>query len=78
MADAIYTSPEWRSLIASIKRERGSACEKCGATGSRIIGDHVREIRDGGATLDRRNVQLLCIPCHSTKTAMAKRERMGR
>lgn len=78
VADAIYTSPEWRQLVASIRRERGNACEKCGATGCRIIGDHIREIRDGGTTLDRRNVMLLCMPCHSKKTAKAKRQRMQR
>jgi len=75
-ADPFYLSPEWRQLVASIKRERGSCCEKCGASGVRIIGDHVRERKDGGADLDRGNVMLLCLPCHNAKTAKAKRARV--
>ncbi|MCP1200066.1 HNH endonuclease signature motif containing protein [Notoacmeibacter sp. MSK16QG-6] len=78
VAEPFYLSPEWRRLIAEIKRERGNRCEDCGARGSkniRIIGDHVDEISDGGARLDRRNIRLLCTPCHGRKTARAKRER---
>jgi len=74
MADSIYLSREWRALLAEIKRERGSWCEACGAAG-RIIGDHVVELKDGGAPLDKRNVRLRCIPCHARKTADARRKR---
>lgn len=74
-ADSFYTSPAWRALIASIKRERGNRCEDCGASG-RVIGDHVHEIKDGGAMLDRSNVRLLCWPCHNRKTARAKKARV--
>jgi 5-methylcytosine-specific restriction protein A len=77
IADSFYLSPEWRGLMASIKRERGNQCEDCGA-GGRIIGDHEQELKDGGAKLDPRNIRLRCIPCHNKKTAKAKARRAGR
>jgi 5-methylcytosine-specific restriction enzyme A len=61
-------------LIVSIKRERGSVCEKWAATSSGIVGDHVRKMRNGGATLDPRSVMLMCMKFHSLKTAQPKRE----
>lgn len=74
LADRFYLSREWRDLVASIKRERGARCEQCGS-GSRIIGDHIHERRDGGADLDRNNIRLLCFACHQAKTAAARKAR---
>jgi 5-methylcytosine-specific restriction enzyme A len=31
--------------------------------------DHIVELKDGGAPLDRSNLWLLCGSCHSLKTA---------
>lgn len=72
-----YRSPEWRALMASIIAERGRRCEDCGRTGCRIFGDHVIELSDGGAALDRRNVRLRCGSCHTAKTAAARAARRG-
>lgn len=72
-----YQSAEWRSLMARLIALRGRQCQKCGATGCRIIGDHVVELRDGGAPLDAMNIELLCPPCHGKKTERRKRERAG-
>lgn len=72
-----YQSSEWRQLVASLIRQRGRRCEECGATGCRVYGDHVIEIRDGGARLDGRNVLLRCAKCHGRKTERRKRERAG-
>lgn len=77
IAELFYQSPEWRSLVASIKRKRGGWCERCGST-RRVIGDHIIERKDGGAELDESNIQLLCIRCHNTKTAKAKAFRVLR
>ena len=76
-ADGFYQSPEWRSLLADIKAKRGNWCEDCGADGSkvRLFGDHVIEIRDGGAPLDESNVRLRCGKCHARKTAAVRAER---
>lgn len=73
--DQFYTSPEWRALLAEIIRERGRRCEDCGKTNTRIYGDHIHEIKDGGAPLDKRNVRLRCGLCHGTKTAQARARR---
>ena len=75
-ADSFYLSPEWRALVAEVKRERGAWCQRCGST-HRVIGDHIRELKDGGARLDKRNVELLCQSCHNKKTAMARQARVG-
>ena len=75
--DAVYASNEWRAFIDQVKNERGWKCQRCAATGRgiRLIGDHIHEIRDGGAVFERQNIQLLCLPCHNTKTAQARTAR---
>lgn len=75
-ADGFYLSPEWRQLVAEVKRERGAWCQRCGST-HRVIGDHIRELKDGGAPLDKRNVELLCQACHNAKSARARQARVG-
>ena len=40
-----------------------------------ILGDHIVELKDGGAPLDAANVQLLCMACHQQKTAEVSRKR---
>lgn len=63
-----YDTKEWRNLVTSLIESRGRLCERCGHFGGKLIGDHIRELRDGGAKLDPRNVRLLCDPCHKRKT----------
>jgi 5-methylcytosine-specific restriction endonuclease McrA len=81
-AAAFYHSPEWLALIKSIIAHRGRRCEdsQCptprGPWG-RIFGDHINELRDGGAPLDPANVMLRCSPCHGRKTAQAAASRRG-
>lgn len=75
-AAPIYKSPEWRALIASIIAERGRRCQDCGRTDCRIYGDHVVELRDGGAPFDRRNVRLRCATCHGRKTIAERVKRL--
>jgi 5-methylcytosine-specific restriction protein A len=80
-ADPVYTSSEWRALIAQIIAHRGRRCEKCGRVRDelgklvRIFGDHIRELRDGGPLLDPNNVELLCGDCHARKTAAVRAAR---
>ncbi|GBQ95438.1 HNH endonuclease signature motif containing protein [Asaia lannensis] len=68
----IYLSPEWRGLMSRLLARRGQGCEACGRTGCRIFGDHIHELKDGGAPLDPGNIRLLCGSCHSTKTARVR------
>lgn len=70
-----YQSPEWRALVALLKRERGCRCAKCQASGVRIFADHVVELKDGGAALDPNNIMLLCGRCHAVKTAAERKRR---
>lgn len=74
-AASFYLSPEWRELMARLIKERGRRCERCVATGCRIYGDHIKELKDGGAPLDPANIMLMCSPCHGLKTAAARKER---
>jgi hypothetical protein len=82
-ADAFYLSPEWRALLNAIIARRGRRCEdpccevRGGRTCGRIFGDHIVELRDGGAALDERNVMLRCAACHACKTAAARAARYG-
>ena len=74
VADSFYQCMAWRALAGQIKRERGGFCERCGSA-HRVIADHIIERRDGGADLDRANIELLCQACHNRKTAAARARR---
>ena len=77
VAEGFYSSPEWRGLVADIKRGRGARCERpgCPTPTHRIIADHIVERKDGGADLDASNVELLCFTHHQQKTAAARAAR---
>lgn len=79
LADPFYLSPGWRALVNRLIAERGRRCEEktCGRTNCRIFGDHIVELKDGGAPLDARNVRLLCQACHTAKTNRARAARMA-
>lgn len=62
--------------MSRIKARRGSVCEQCGQAG-RVVGDHVVELKDGGAALDEGNVRLLCWSCHTAKTHRARVARLA-
>jgi hypothetical protein len=79
-ADGFYASSEWRSFVTEIIEERGrrcedSACKTPHGPWGRIIGDHIREISDGGLRLDPRNIMLRCAGCHNRKTAEERTRR---
>lgn len=78
-AAPFYLSAEWRTLMTRLIAERGRRCEAkgCGRQGCRIFGDHIIELKDGGAPLDPANIRLLCGSCHSAKTAAARAQRLA-
>ena len=49
---------------------RGRRCEECDRAQCRIYGDHIRELKDGGAPLDPANVLLRCRSCHTLKPTL--------
>jgi 5-methylcytosine-specific restriction endonuclease McrA len=82
LADKFYLTPEWRALMRRLIEERGRRCEKCGRSSAggqrlRIFGDHIHELKDGGAPLDPQNISLLCGSCHTAKTAAERTKRTG-
>lgn len=76
VVEPFYTSRPWLDLMAGIKRERGERCQDCGRGRCRIFGDHIVELKDGGAKLDARNVRLRCGSCHTLKTNAQRAKRM--
>lgn len=85
-ADSFYLSTEWRALMDQIIADRfGSRdrthcedpeCKTPYRRGIRVFGDHIQELRDGGAALDKRNILCRCGACHSRKTASARSSRL--
>lgn len=80
---AIYRSPEWRSLVATIVAQRGRICEdphcdgRTHRRGMRVFADHVIELKDGGPAFDPGNIMLRCGASHSLKTARVRAARMA-
>jgi 5-methylcytosine-specific restriction enzyme A len=76
VADRFYSSPEWIALRDRVRREANGLCQVLGCDRRGYIVDHIVEIRDGGAKLDRRNVMLTCQSHHVEKTARERAKRM--
>jgi 5-methylcytosine-specific restriction enzyme A len=77
-ADPFYVSPEWIALRDRVRWEAQGRCQApgCGRMERRMFVDHIVELRDDGARLERENVQLLCGACHTRKTAAERARRM--
>ena len=76
-ADKFYLSREWFEVRDRVRREARGRCEApgCGRAERRMFVDHIVELKDGGAALDRSNLWLLCGGCHSLKTAAERTRR---
>ena len=78
---AFYGSAEWKALIRRIIAARGRRCQDphCRTPyrgdGGKVYGDHIVELRDGGAPLDPNNIMLLCASCHRRKTLLVAKQR---
>lgn len=74
-ADPFYLSKAWLAAKAAKRREGSVWCVDCGST-NRLILDHDRERKDGGADLPPlAELKWRCTPCHNRKTARAKAAR---
>ena len=80
VADPFYSSRAWIELRDRVRREAGGRCQAsgCGRIERRMFVDHIVELKDGGAPLDRRNAQLLCSSHHAAKTADERARRTAR
>jgi hypothetical protein len=82
-ADPELLTPEHRAWRAEVLRRAGYRCEwiedgrRCPvAAPKRLIADHVRERKDGGAPLDSLNGQCLCTRHNTLKGLRARDARM--
>lgn len=64
----VYRSKRWRKLRALVLTER-PYCQRDGCQAPATDVDHVRRIEDGGDPWNPSNLQSLCHPHHSEKTA---------
>ncbi len=80
VADSFYSSPAWIALRDRVRREADGRCQVpgCGRTERRMFVDHIVELKDGGAPLERTNVWLLCASHHSLKTVAERAMRTAR
>ena len=72
-----YGSAAWKAIRLEVQRACNRTCQGCGKTNARIYVDHIVELKDGGAPLDRENLIGLCAPCHSKKTARERAKRQA-
>lgn len=72
----VYVTAEWKKLSKEL-RSKHPYCAKCGRTSMQVQlqVDHIVPVRAGGAELDPLNLQVLCIPCHNTKTRKERDDR---
>ena len=80
VADRFYSSAAWIALRDRVRREAGGRCQapSCGHAERRMFVDHIVELKDGGAPLERTNVWLLCASHHSLKTVAERATRTAR
>lgn len=70
VAMALYATPEWKALRASILRECAGRCATLNCARVARVVDHIRPHRGNNSLFfDRDNLQPLCKPCHDRKTA---------
>ena len=80
IAEPFYSSPAWIALRDRDRREAGGRCPVpgCGRIERGMIVDHIVELKDGGAPLERSNCQLLCHAHHAVKTVAERARRTAR
>ena len=66
-ARRLYKTARWGKVRALVLA-RDPLCVLCRRAGSREV-DHAVPVSDGGAMWEMGNLQALCKPCHSRKTA---------
>lgn len=75
VSDSFYSSAAWIELRDRVRREAQGRCQVPGCKKRGRWVDHIVEIKDGGAKLDRNNCMLMCPGHHTAKTAAVARRR---
>lgn len=65
-------SGEWRKLRNVIRQRSGMRCQRCGVYDPNGEVDHILNRARGGLN-HLSNLQFLCYPCHTAKTAEERR-----
>jgi 5-methylcytosine-specific restriction protein A len=81
-AHPFYYSDEWKKFRAAVLAERSERCEDPNHAADRPLDgrmelDHIIELQDGGARLDRDNVMVRCGSCHRRKTLKVRDARLA-
>lgn len=75
-----YGTAAWKKATKAYGAKH-PLCENClekGKVVPRYCTDHIVELKDGGALLDKNNMRSLCRLCHGEKTAREAKKRRGR
>lgn len=78
VADPFYSSAAWIALRDRVRREANGRCQVPGCNRRGHIVDHIVELKDRGAPLDRSNTILMCASHHTAKTASERTRRTAR
>jgi len=78
VADPFYSSTAWIALRDRVRREARGRCQVEGCMQRGAIVDHIVELKDGGAPLERSNTMLMCMSHHGAKTAAERAKRTAR
>ena len=75
-----YDSSAWRRFARRVLLDERPLCRICEDAGRSVLAEHVDHIvplSEGGEALDASNLQPLCAPCHSRKTAADQGKRVS-
>ncbi len=83
-ADPVYQTPEHAAWSSAVIDKAGGRCEwvengrRCtkARPEHRMVADHKIEVKDGGALLDPKNGQCLCVQHNTLKGVLARQRRM--
>ena len=80
VVDRFYSSPAWIALRDRVRREASGRCQVpgCGRAERRMFVDHIVELKDGGAPLERSNTMLVCNSHHVLKSNVERAKRTAR
>ena len=67
-----------RAEVSRIKAFLSRTVDRCARAERRMFVDHIVELKDGGAPLERSNCQLLCHAHHAVKTVAERAKRTAR